>query len=397
MLKNRKTHSSLVSFSQRIIILFLMFSIAILCVASSLSYENVFFVYKDENVTVFSSENSDVAAAFSESGIKLDESEYLVMPEYVDQGVAKIYIYPKKKVFVKTEEEENVLYTEKNVNVAELLEENDIVVSEKYLVSIPLEEKVSDGMVIEIIPKKQVIIKIAGAETTAYATPGMLVADFLQENNLVLGENDLISVPITDKITEDVHIEITRISYAMREETQAIPFSTEKRANSSMKKGISKVLQNGQNGEKHVVFKATITNGVETKRDILEETVIKKPVTKIIEYGTDASGVVKTKFGELKYKNVLTMTATAYTTEGSSDKITATGQVAKVGLVAVDRRVIPLGTKMYIEAADGKSWCYGIAVAGDTGVRGNKIDLFFNTRKECINFGVKKAKVYILK
>ena len=70
---------------------------------------------------------------------------------------------------------------------------------------------------------------------------------------------------------------------------------------------------------------------------------------------------------------------------------------AQYGVVAVDTRVIPLGTRLYIEAADG-SWVYGSAVAGDTGgaIRGNKVDLFFNTRQECLNFGRRTARVYIL-
>jgi 3D (Asp-Asp-Asp) domain-containing protein len=52
---------------------------------------------------------------------------------------------------------------------------------------------------------------------------------------------------------------------------------------------------------------------------------------------------------------------------------------------------------MYIEAADG-SWIYGYATAEDCGggIKGDKIDLFFDTYDECIQFGVRKAVVYIL-
>ncbi|MEG2570833.1 MAG: 3D domain-containing protein, partial [Clostridia bacterium] len=74
------------------------------------------------------------------------------------------------------------------------------------------------------------------------------------------------------------------------------------------------------------------------------------------------------------------------------------GAVARVGLIAVDPRVIPLGTRLYITSMDGKRWVYGYAVAADTGgaIKGNKIDLFFNTEAECYDFGRQKAKVYIL-
>ena len=64
-----------------------------------------------------------------------------------------------------------------------------------------------------------------------------------------------------------------------------------------------------------------------------------------------------------------------------------------VGMVAVDPKVIPLGTKIYVEG-------YGIAIAGDTGgaIKGNIIDLFFNTNKECYQFGRQHGlNVYVLK
>ena len=69
------------------------------------------------------------------------------------------------------------------------------------------------------------------------------------------------------------------------------------------------------------------------------------------------------------------------------------------GIVAVDPRVIPLGTKLYIESTDdGKSWSYGYCLAGDTGgaIKGNRVDLCYNTQYECIQFGRRNATVYII-
>ena len=98
---------------------------------------------------------------------------------------------------------------------------------------------------------------------------------------------------------------------------------------------------------------------------------------------------------------VLTMNASAYdlsyasTGKNPGDKgygITASGMKAGPGVVAVDPRVIPLGTKLYIEG-------YGNAIAGDTGgaIKGNRIDLFFSSNSEAMNFGRRTVKVTILK
>ena len=68
------------------------------------------------------------------------------------------------------------------------------------------------------------------------------------------------------------------------------------------------------------------------------------------------------------------------------------GTRLRYGVVAVDPRVIPLGTKLYIEG-------YGYAVAEDTGgaIKGNRIDLCYTDRAKAEAFGRRNVKVYILK
>ncbi len=110
------------------------------------------------------------------------------------------------------------------------------------------------------------------------------------------------------------------------------------------------------------------------------------------------NGILITAEGEeLRYSSVIEVSATAYTTERQENKITATGTVAHVGGIAVDPKVIPYGTKMYIVSKAG-AWAYGYAVAEDCGggIKGNKVDLFLDTYDECIQFGVRKALVYII-
>ena len=87
------------------------------------------------------------------------------------------------------------------------------------------------------------------------------------------------------------------------------------------------------------------------------------------------------------------MVATAYYGGGgglNGNGITATGLRARKGLVAVDPKVIRLGTKLYIDG-------YGIAIAADTGgwIKGNRIDLCFDTLEECYRFGRRKIYVYL--
>jgi 3D (Asp-Asp-Asp) domain-containing protein len=89
----------------------------------------------------------------------------------------------------------------------------------------------------------------------------------------------------------------------------------------------------------------------------------------------------------------LEMFATAYTADcyGCSG-MTKSGVHAGFGVVAVDPSVIPLGTHLYIKG-------YGPAIAGDTGgaIRGNRIDLGFDSSAAAFEFGARPVHVYILK
>ncbi len=89
---------------------------------------------------------------------------------------------------------------------------------------------------------------------------------------------------------------------------------------------------------------------------------------------------------------VLTMEATGYSPEEPGlDDNTASGLKARRGVVAVDPRVIPLGTRLHVEG-------YGNAIAADTGsaIKGNRIDLCFDTLEECDAYGRRTVRVEIL-
>jgi 3D (Asp-Asp-Asp) domain-containing protein len=88
------------------------------------------------------------------------------------------------------------------------------------------------------------------------------------------------------------------------------------------------------------------------------------------------------------------MVATAYFGGGgglNGNGITAIGLQAKKGICAVDPKVIPLGSRLYIPG-------YGEALAADTGgwVKGNRIDLVFDSLEDCYRYGRRKIKVYLV-
>ncbi len=93
-----------------------------------------------------------------------------------------------------------------------------------------------------------------------------------------------------------------------------------------------------------------------------------------------------------RYNRAVTMTASAYTAyDDGNSNYTYRGNMLRKGLAAVDPRVIPLGSRLYIEG-------YGYAIADDIGgaIKGNRIDLAYESRDEAFKFGLRKVTVYIL-
>ena len=200
-----------------------------------------------------------------------------------------------------------------------------------------------------------------------------------------------------------------------------LPYDTLRQADPNLLLGEVQVVQAGVQGT--VSARSRVITDPDGSLSITSMgTTVSQPVDEIVAYGTqvepvaqswlsvtddvlthidantDGSGTLTTASGqELTYTQVLSCKATAYTTQRQSWKKTATGTTARVGAIAVDPRVIPYGTRMFIVSADG-SITYGVATAEDCGgsIKGNRIDLFFDTYDECVSFGVRACDVYLL-
>ena len=132
-----------------------------------------------------------------------------------------------------------------------------------------------------------------------------------------------------------------------------------------------------------------VGNGYQT--ELAAETAVEAGM-EIIVKTVPVKPVVQTERGAVQYDKCITMEASAYLpSDGGGSGITATGAVARHGIVAVDPRVIPLGTKVFIPG-------YGIAVAADTGgaIKGQRIDLCMENYYDAIQFGRRDISVYVL-
>lgn len=178
---------------------------------------------------------------------------------------------------------------------------------------------------------------------------------------------------------------------------ESIPYTTLRKSSSELRSGTSKTVQAGKNGEKQVTYKVYSNGDEEVRREAVSSKVLNKPVQEIVKVGSAAYKRFGSRGGGyFSGGKIVTMTATGYSAcaaenGGNSSGRTAIGLRIGHGVVAVDPNFIPLGTRLYIEG-------YGYAVAADTGgaIKGNRIDLGHDSRREAQKVGRRSVRVHIL-
>lgn len=288
-----------------------------------------------------------------------------------------------------------------DITVGELLKANNIELGKKDKVDKPLDHLITDDISIYIDRAESIIFQIDGENakrfTSNAGSVGVALNEFQKETGRTFKLKDGQSP--AKELTNNMIIKLTPYYEKIVTKTENIPFTTSYVENPNLPLGTQNVKVAGVNGSKEIKIKELYLENKLSSSSVVSEKIIKNPVNQVIEKGTKAN-TVKTEKGTFSYSKKISMKSTAYTAgvESTGKRpgdagygITASGMKAQRGVVAVDTKVIPFGTKLYIEG-------YGCAVAGDTGsaIKGNKIDVFVNTYAEARNWGVRTVNVYVL-
>lgn len=245
-------------------------------------------------------------------------------------------------------------------------------------------KSVQDGSVIKVVRGVPFTV-IRGEEAKEYKSAKATVGAALKDIGISY-KKERVYPDVDEPLQAQMNIYVLSRGEELRFSEASVDIPVKYEEDHSMDFGTESVAQPGKPGRQTIVSKRV--KGSDGKHSVQELTrrVTQHPETKIIRKGMAMA--VYTPEGYKRYSKKLTMRSTAYVATGNP---TAIGIMPYEGIVAVDPRVIPYYTKMYIPG-------YGIAMAGDTGgdIVGNRIDVFLNNYHRAIQWGRRDVDVYIL-
>lgn len=291
-----------------------------------------------------------------------------------------------------------------NDNLKEIFSELEINLRTEDLVEPGVDTLVDRNMLITIERAKPVMIHVDG-ETIEYFTTLKSVKSILDDQEIVLNEDDLVYPKSSSNLNFDRTIEVIRMKTEFEVKEETIDFETVIRLNEDMDAGAVKLISEGTPGLVKKTYKIIYRDDVEISREVEIEEVLVEAIDEVIEKGVDKL-FVTSRGQPFRYSKIITMQATAYdlsvescgkTPDHPAYGITYSGTKARPGVVAVDPKVIPLGSKLYVESLDYTK-DYGFSSAEDTGsaIKGNKIDLFIASNSQALRYGRRYVRVYVL-
>jgi 3D (Asp-Asp-Asp) domain-containing protein len=198
-------------------------------------------------------------------------------------------------------------------------------------------------------------------------------------------------------LAQDMLVRVVRVTERFLIEQDPIAFESMWQADPDLEIDNQRLLQEGAPGTLQRRVRVRYEDAEEVDRAVESEYVAVPPTTKIMGYGTKiVVRTIDTPSGPVEYWRVIRMLATSYSagTSGVSKSSawygrTATGMKMRFGIVAVDPRLINLGSEVYVPG-------YGVGLAGDTGgsIKGRRIDLGYDD--DNLRLWYRWVEVYLL-
>lgn len=370
-------------------------------ISDALKFEVV--VAADGETQVVKTSHETVGELLEELGITVEEHDHIShsVRTQIEDGM-EIFFKTANKIKLTIDGEEQTYYTTTDT-VGQFFKEEGISFSEYDEVSHNEHQLIKQGLNIIINKAFEVVIDDGGQKSKVWTTGGT-VEEILEKENITYGELDRISPSLNENITnKNAKIKVVNVQLKTETVEDKLAFETEEKKDSSLERGTTRTITEGEEGLVEKTYEVVFENGKEVERKLIEEKVKKESKNRVVAVGTKEPKLTQVASAKSSHSSKtpsggkeFVMQATAYTANcGGCSGYTATGinlsanPNAKV--IAVDPNVIPLGTRVWVEG-------YGTAIAGDTGgsIRGNRIDAHVPTKRDAQKFGRRTVRVKVL-
>lgn len=347
-----------------------------------------------------------VSEALDEAGIKVSERDEIAPGKNAEiKDGMEIKYLPARQITINDNGTKKDVWSTK-ANVADLLKDENITTRPQDVLNVALDTKLKNGLEVNINRAIQLSLQNGAKKDTVWTTKTK-VSDLLAEKNIKLDQDDRVSPAKDSNLKEKMTVEVTYVNSKAEKKNEQVKFETVYKEDDSLNKGVEKVVQEGKNGKKVVEYKVTFENGKEKKRDVIKENVTSNKTDKVVVRGTkekvvatpvsnvstssatspSSSSASSTPSGGKTYK----MESTAYSGGGTTAYGINLSANPGLKVIAVDPRIIPLGSKVWVEG-------YGEAIAGDTGgaIKGNIVDVYFPNESQCYSWGRRMVTVKVL-
>jgi uncharacterized protein YabE (DUF348 family) len=349
----------------------------------------------DGQERVIKTHANTIQELFNDLDISLRSEDYLSLAANTKvQNNLAIVWKPAKQVEVIQNQEKKTYWTAADT-VKDFLKEQKIVLNEHDQLNLNPDAKLKKDMKIAIQRAFPLKLVVGGKEQDVWST-STTVADFLSQQGITLNKLDRVEPELKQTVTKDAVINVIRVEKVTDVVEEPIKYAVITKNDKNLEKGKQKVVSEGQEGLLSKSYEVVLENGKEVSRKLVSEKKMKEKQDKVVAMGTKVLVAQVSRGSSEPAGREFYVTATAYTAScNGCSGFTATGINLRanpnIKVIAVDPRVIPLGTKVWVEG-------YGYAIAADKGsaVQGHKIDVFVPTKSEAYRWGRKRVKIKIL-
>jgi uncharacterized protein YabE (DUF348 family) len=169
--------------------------------------------------------------------------------------------------------------------VGEFLQEQAINPGENDLIFPSKDAQIYSGSMITIEKAKNITIAADGKNIKSNIY-GKDVASALWENRISLGEDDFAKPALNYPLQDGDKVEVIRVDISEQIVKKDIPFKTKENEDDKLSWRTKKVTQKGEKGINEITYKVVSHNGKEISRKIISQNQTKDPVTEIVTQGT---------------------------------------------------------------------------------------------------------------